>query len=125
MAAAYGEALTCISLEAGSDLSASQYRFVTLAADGQVDQTGAGLDATGILQDDPDAAGVAGSVAISGVSKVVAGAATTRAGNVASDSTGRAVNATTGNFIQGIFLEAAAAAGDIVPVLLIKAGRAA
>jgi hypothetical protein len=41
-----------------------------------------------------------------------------------SDTTGRAITAaTTGNRVQGIALSSAAAAGDIIDVFLVPAGR--
>jgi hypothetical protein len=48
--------LTCITAEAGSDLSAKQYRFVDMASDAAVDAvSAAGGDAIGVLQNDPAA----------------------------------------------------------------------
>lgn len=115
---AWEQALQTVTMIAGQDLSSSQYCFVVEAADGQVDPSGDGAQADGVLQNDPSAAGQAASVAISGVTRVKAGAATTRGGPVASDSTGRAVNAATGDRVLGRFLEAAANADEIVTILL-------
>ena len=49
---AYSDNLQTISGEAGADLSAKQYFFVTIASDGQVDPTGNGLSADAVLQND-------------------------------------------------------------------------
>lgn len=107
------------SYEAGGDLSGNQFYFVTQAADGQVDTTGAGLQATGVLQDDNgDAAGKVVAVAVGGRSKVSAGAAISVGDNVASDGNGQAVTATTGDVILGVARSAAGAAGEIVSVEL-------
>lgn len=114
---AYGNGVD-ISLEAGQDLSAKQYYFVTVASDGQVDPTGDGLLAHGVLQNDPAAAGRGATVRISGVSKVVAGGACTRGGLVASDSAGKAVNVVSGDMALGTALETATTDGQIISVLL-------
>ena len=54
----YSEILTNITLEAGQDLSTKQYKFMTLASDGQIDPTAAaGGKAIGVLQNKPNAAG--------------------------------------------------------------------
>lgn len=110
--------LQTVTLEAGDDLSAIQYYFVSIAADGQVDATGDGLEADGVLQNDPAAAGRAASVGISGITKVVVGGAVTRGGNVASDSSGRAVNPSSGDYLMGVALATATTAGEIVSMLL-------
>jgi len=115
------EALTNITLEAGGDLSAGQYRFVNVAADGQVDLVAsAGTDAIGVLQNDPDAAGVAATVAIMGVSKVVIGTGGLTAGNrVQSDASGEAIAAATGDVVLGRAITGGAA-GELASVLLIS-----
>lgn len=118
------ENFTAVTLEAGQDLSTKQYCFMTVAADGQIDPTGAGLMAQGVLQDQPAAAGRAALVAIEGKVKVVCGAAVTRGGPVASTSTGTATNATTGNIILGTALETGAS-GRIIEILFHPRGAAA
>ena len=46
------------SFEAGEDLSAAQFKFVTLESDGQVDLAdAAGENCIGVLLNNPDAAG--------------------------------------------------------------------
>lgn len=110
--------LKTITLEAGQDLSAKQNYFVSLASDGQIDPTGDGANAEGVLQNAPAWAGAAATVAIEGVSQVIAGAAITRGASIASDSSGKAKTAATGNRVLGKALDAAAADGDIIRVLL-------
>lgn len=119
----FDDSLKCVTMEAGQDLSASQFCFVTLASDGQVDPTGAGAVADGVLQNDPDAAGVAATVAIAGISRVVCGGNITLGALVTSDAAGKAVAATTGNEVAGRAM-AAGSAGAIIPVLLKLSGRA-
>ena len=100
--------MKCVSLVAGADLSAKQFFFVSVSADGQVDPTGDGAYAVGVLQNKPDAAGKAAEVAIGGIVKVEAGGTVTRGGPVASDAAGNAVNAASGDVILGEALETGA-----------------
>jgi hypothetical protein len=113
-----------VTLEAGADLSAKQYYFVSVASDGQIDPTGDGLDADGVLQDAPAAAGRAALVAIAGKVKVVCGGTVTRGGPVASDASGTAVNATSGDIILGVALETGAS-GRVIEILFQPRGAAA
>jgi hypothetical protein len=116
------EALTTVTYEAGQDLSAKQYYFVSQATDGQIDPTGDGAFACGILQNNPNAAGKAASVGIAGVSRVVAGAAFEEGVLLGADSAGKAVTATSAEYILAVSKEASGAAGDIVAVQLILSG---
>lgn len=113
------------TMVAGQDLSSSQYRFVSLASDGQVDPTGYGLEAEGILQNDPDTAGKAASVAtIQGdISMCVAGGVVRVGKDVMSDANGRAIEATAGGRVQGVAMIAASASGQIISVMLKKGGN--
>jgi hypothetical protein len=119
----YEESLKCVTLEAGQDLSASQFCFVSIAGDGQVDPTGAGALADGVLQNDPNATGTAATVAIGGISRVVCGGIVSRGALITSDASGRAVAATIGTEIAGRAL-AAGTVGALIPVLLKLSGRA-
>ena len=116
--------IICVTLEAGADLSTKQFYFVSVASDGQIDPTGDGLDADGVLQDAPAAAGRAALVAVAGKVKVVCGGVVTRGGPVASDASGTAVNAATGDIILGTALETGAA-GRIIEILFQPRGAAA
>lgn len=114
---AYKESENCITLEAGADLSAIQFYFVAVAADGQVDACGDGAVAVGVLQNDPAAAGRAAQVATSGVTRVKCGGTVTRGGPVASDAAGLAVDAASGDIILGEALETGAT-NTIISVML-------
>jgi hypothetical protein len=116
--------MLCVTLEAGADLSTKQFYFVSVASDGQIDPTGDGLDADGVLQDAPAAAGRAALVAIAGKVKVVCGGVVTRGGPVAADASGTAVNAATGDIILGVALETGAS-GRIIEILFQPRGAAA
>ena len=120
---AYNESQTCVTLEAGQDLSAKQFFFVSIAADGQVDPTGDGLHADGVLQNDPAAAGRAAEVAILGITKVVCGGVVTAGGPVASDAAGEAVDAASGDVILGTALETGAD-GEVISILFQPRGAA-
>lgn len=115
------ESLKSVTMVAGQDLSAHQYRFVTMASDGQIDFTGAGLAADGVLQDKPAAAGRACQVGIDGITRIVAGAAIAKGALVESDSAGRAVTRSSGVPLGRLQEVSALAAGDIVPLLLNQA----
>lgn len=90
------ENIRCLTLEAGGDLSAGQFRFVEIASDGQVDLVAAeGGDSIGVLQNAPSAAGRAASIAYEGIVKVVIGTGGLTAGQKCkSDAAGAAVLAT-------------------------------
>jgi len=104
-------------LLAATDLSSSQYYLINVDANGKAAIPSAGGRVCGVLQNKPEAGRVA-EMQIGGVAKVVAGDATTRGASLSSDSSGRAIDSTAGTFAFGIGLAAAAAAGDIIPVLL-------
>lgn len=104
---------------AENDLSAAQYLIVELGAgDNEVDVCDAqGEIAVGVLQNDPGA-GEAALVRFLGTTKVVAGAAITKGARVTTGAAGKAETAATGDYVLGRALEAAAADGDIIEVLL-------
>lgn len=105
---------------AAEDLSASQFRFVAINSSGQAALvTTAGGGALGVVQNDP-AVGEAATIMLDGVSKVVAGAAVAAGADIASDTEGRAVAASTNNRILGIALEEASSAGAIIAVALVR-----
>lgn len=126
------------TLVASGDLSTSQYLFVNVNGSGEVAVAAAGDPAIGVLQNKPSAQGRSATVRVLGVSKVEAGAAITVGARVASNASGKAVTATAatvdtsdagvasdavvGSNVLGIALEAAAADGDIIPVLLLHSG---
>lgn len=73
----------------------------------------------GVLQNKPQATGDAATVAIHGVSMVVAGDAITAGQKVAFDTSGRAIPFTgSGDQLVGLALDSVGAAGSLVSVLL-------
>ncbi len=120
---AYEQTLRTIGLPASADLSASQFCFVAVNANGQLALPSAGGDAEGILQDKPNAAGQTGEVGILGISKLVVGAGGVTAGDLlATDVNGKAVTAATGNKILGRAL-ATGTAGTLIPALIQQKGK--
>lgn len=132
---AYEESLRSISLNADSSLAVytgvpgmpgspnpnygRQFRFVKVTGTHQVGLSTAGADdSIGVMQNKPQVVGQAATVAIHGVSMVMAGDALDAGDKVESDSEGRAVTTTTGNVV-GIALAAAGQANELVPVLLL------
>ncbi len=108
---------------AGEDLSAAQFKFVTLEADGQVDLAdSAGENCIGVLLVEGEAARAV-TVVMTGSVMVEAGGTVTNGGAVATDATGRAVDATTGDIIMGYAREAGVA-NQVIEIELIQGGNA-
>lgn len=134
---AYEEKICEVSLIAGADLSANQYRFVKISAARTAALcSAAGEKAFGVLTNKPTS-GQTASVAVGGVAMVKAGAAISAGDAVATDASGKAKTAvaatvdttgsnatedTDGSFVMGIAVEAAAADGDIIAVLIQPQG---
>lgn len=107
-----------IALPAAADLSSSQYCFVTIDSNARVALAGDGADACGVLQDDPSALDRTAQVMVgTGITKVKTGGTVTKGGYMASDSSGRAVDAVSGDKILGEFLEASTGANQYVAAL--------
>lgn len=119
---AYNERLATRTSISGQALS--QFRFVTMAADGQVDPTGAGARADGVVLTSAAGANEAVTVAYDGRVMISAGGTISRGAAVASNASGQAVAATTGNIILGTALEAAVS-GQIITIELRRDGTAA
>lgn len=109
---------------AGSDLTAAQFKFVSLAADGQVDVTAsAGGNAIGILSNNPDV-GQAATVTVTGGYMVEAGGTITAGDQIQSSATGTALLAATGDVVLGYALEDAVI-GQIMRIEFITGGNLA
>lgn len=112
------EALKSVSFPANADLSASQYCFVVLNSSGNVAVAGAGVEATGVLQNKPDAAGRAATVAINGRTKMKFSASIAVGLPVASDASGQAAAAASGEMSLGIVTENPGGSGLIGSILI-------
>lgn len=93
--------LRTISMPVAESEALKQYLFMKINTSGNITPCGAGESAVGILQDNPNTTGFAGELAIDGVSKVVYGGTVTAGDFLMSDSSGRAVTATSTNYING------------------------
>jgi hypothetical protein len=107
---------------AGSDLTAKQFFFVTLAADGAIDSSGNGAAADGVLLNDPNT-GEAASVVVFGRVTVECGTTVTAGQLIASDAAGNCVPAASTDIILGKALEAGVD-GQIITIDFFKGGNA-
>lgn len=112
------------NLVAAADLRTHQYKFINIDGTGKIALGGAGTRCVGVLQNKPNSGEIA-EVTHTGISKVKSGAALTVGDIVMSDSTGRAVTATSTNHRVGIALATAGAADVLIPVLIQATGTVA
>ena len=109
---------------AGEDLSSSQFKFVTLESDGQVDLAdSAGENCIGVVINDPASGGEA-TVVVSGKTVVTSGGTIAAGAAIATDASGDAVTAASTNIIMGYALEAGVD-GQVIAIELIQGGNAA
>jgi hypothetical protein len=121
----YETNIEAVTLPAAADLSSSQHRLLQVDTNGKAALATATSMVVGILQNKP-ASGQAASLAYSGVSKVLAGAAFAAGARITSDANGAAIAATTaGDSVIGVALQAAAASGDKVALIINTAPFAA
>ena len=112
---ATGTNIFSTTLTAGVDLSANQWCAVAASA--------AGSAVLGVLTN-PAAAGLSVTVQVAGIGKILVGTtAVTHGDKISVDTAGRAVTATSGQYVLGTARESAAA-GTLVSVLLLPAGKA-
>ena len=111
-----------ISVPASADLSAIQYYFVSINSSGLIAATGDGERPDGILQNKPAAANRACAVQTDGESFVSCGAAVTAGDELCSDSSGQAINGSSGDVLGAIALEDGSAADSIIRCLISKRG---
>ena len=117
---AYNESNISVSLNAAADLTAAQYKFVSIDSNGAIALTGDGEHADGVLMSAPNT-GEAGTVTISGIAKVECGGEVTAGGDVASDANGAAGNAGSGDAVLGTALETGAS-GRVISILFHPRG---
>jgi hypothetical protein len=107
---------------AGEDLTAAQFKFVTLESDGQVDLAdAAGENAIGVCLVG-GAAGAAVTVCVSGSVLVTAGGTIAAGASVQTDAAGDAITAAAGDVVLGYAREAAVD-GQIIEIELIQGGN--
>lgn len=118
------EALTATAV---ADLTGKQFHVLRHAGARLVNQASNAassftLGIVGVLQNKPNS-GQAATVGYSGRSKVVAGAAVTAGRLLTTNSSGRAINATSGQLVFGRALDAAGANGEVITALLMPTVR--
>tara|TARA_Y100001938_G_scaffold150907_1_gene244308 strand:+ start:4879 stop:5265 length:387 start_codon:yes stop_codon:yes gene_type:complete len=115
------ESLTCITLEAGADLSGDQYKMVKLSAAKTIVLCSNATDApVGVLQNKPGS-GEAATVAVSGACKLLAGGTVNAGDFVGTDASGTADAKTPGSdtteYVIGRALTGAAS-GEVLTALI-------
>lgn len=110
-------AYNTITVEAGEDLSAKQFRFVKLNSSGKAVVSGAGDPAIGVLQNKPES-GYAAEIQIGGIAKVEVDAAVTAGDKLMSSADGQAATKTGTNNSLGFAMETAATAGIRIGIAL-------
>jgi hypothetical protein len=101
---------------AGADLTAAQHRFVQIDATGRAVLAPAGGRVDAALENNPDIDVAASLCGPGSVVKIEASAAIAAGAAVASAANGQGVTAVSTNFIAGICVEAAGAAGELCSV---------
>jgi hypothetical protein len=112
------------SFEAGADLSAAQYRFVTIDSSGKAVLANATSVVIGVLQNDPKQGQMATVFIGNGLTPVRAGGTLTIGQKVTGDANGQAVAATTGQQGLGIVVKGASA-GELATILFFRFPAAA
>lgn len=101
-------------LVAAANLTALQYTFVKLDANGKVIAASAqGEACIGVLQNKPNT-GEAAEVVIFGISKVVADAAINEMDQLTNQTDGQAMAAASADFVLGTAITAAGGAGEVI-----------
>jgi hypothetical protein len=136
----YQQNLVCITGIVDTDLSAKQYHFVDMDTDGDIVAVStAGGKVLGVLQNNPNGSATQdklATVAVAGIAMVKAGDVINPGAWVKSDDAGKAVALQAsyvathtgdapviGSYACGIHVgRTAAAANDLVPILLLHAG---
>lgn len=111
------------NLTATADMTGKNYTFVKLGAAGKFAANGANEDGIGVLQDEP-LANQPGNIMHLGITLVRSGAAFALGAKLKSDAAGKAIAGTgSAQIVRAVALEAATAANQLIPVLLIGTGR--
>jgi len=107
--------------QAGEDLENSQYHFVKFNNDGDIVECEAGdegeAEAIGVLQYDPDD-GISASVAVAGLTKIVAGEALSKGDYITPDGEARAKVAGETDVLYGRVIHGVDSADEIATALI-------
>lgn len=112
-----------VTLEASTDLSARQFHAVVINSAGMAALPAVGVPIYGVLQNKP-IEGEAGTVMVSGITKMFAAGSTLAVGDlVAASSRGRAIPAGAGNYAIGqVVFGSSGSTGRILSVALLPIG---
>lgn len=114
------EAVQTITIPASADLSTKQYELAVIDTSGQLAILASqGADADGVLYNDPNAAGVEGTLAFGGKVKVKYGATITAGDKLTSGADGRAETAASGDHVIGKAV-VSGVDGDIGEMLIVS-----
>ena len=110
-----------LSKTASEDLSAKQFHIVQMDSSGDAEVAEGATDLLlGVLQNTPES-GQEATIRFIGTTKVIASAAIAIGANVTAANDGEAVTTTTDkDIVIGVALEAAAAQGDIIEIMLCR-----
>jgi hypothetical protein len=111
-----------VTIEAGSDLSSSQFLFMQVNASGQLALAGTNEKPIGVLMNKPAAQGRAGEVRVYGIAKVTAGGTISANDAVGANSAGQAVSISAYDSPTAGRALRSAVTGDRVDVLLTHEG---
>lgn len=113
--------VTARTMTSAVDARTSQYHIMRQNAAGITNVAsnpgGDQNETIGVLQNKPNS-GQAAAIGFLGETKVVAGGTCTAGALLATNGNGRAIDATSGDFTVGMALEAAAANGEVIRMLL-------
>lgn len=112
-------------IAAGADLSAGQHRFVQVDATGRAILAPAGGRIDAALENNPLEDEAASLMGPGSVAKIEASAAIAAGAQVSAAANGQGVTAISGDYIAGVCVEAAGAAGELCSVFLTMPGRVA
>ena len=100
----------------------TQFKFVTLESDGQVDKAdAAGERCFGVLENDPASGGEA-TVVVSGQTRIVCGGTVAAGAQIQTDASGDAITAASGDVSMGYAMEAGVD-GQVIAMELIQGGN--
>ena len=116
--------LRVMARSANADMSAKRYYIVRVVANSGCDIASLATTSAiaGVLVNDPKS-GETAAIAYAGLGKVVGGGTVTDGSFITSDSSGRAVNAGSGDMVIGRALTTATTTGEVVSALLIPPFR--
>lgn len=109
------------SFDSAADLTGKEYFLAVVDSSAQADLAGAGENAVGTIQEGK-VAGKHSTLMLSGITKVVAGAAVAAGAKVMSNAAGKGITATSTNHVVGVALTAAGAEDEVFAMHIGREG---